>query len=158
MNCTYCNTETNNPKYCSRSCAVKQHNTTNPKRQARDRICKVCKQNYGKDTRYQANRFICDECKAVVSSTKAELRGLGNANFGGRYSMIRSHSRATYKKSGMPMSCKICGYSLHVDVCHIRDVKNFPETTTIAEINDISNLVALCKNHHWEFDNGHLNL
>lgn len=29
---------------------------------------------------------------------------------------------------------------------------------TISDVNDPSNLVALCKNHHWEFDNGHLSL
>lgn len=31
--------------------------------------------------------------------------------------------------------------------------KNFNNTALIKEINDISNLVALCPTHHWELDN-----
>jgi len=29
----------------------------------------------------------------------------------------------------------------------------FDENTPISVVNDIENLVALCKNHHYEFDN-----
>jgi len=37
-------------------------------------------------------------------------------------------------------------------------VSDFPDAALIAEINDIANLVALCPNHHWEFDHGVLTL
>ena len=30
--------------------------------------------------------------------------------------------------------------------------------TTIEEINNINNLIGLCPNHHWEYDNGLLEL
>ena len=72
--------------------------------------------------------------------------------------MIRQLSRKAYIDSNQKLACKICDYSYHVDICHIHDVKSFPETATISEINHISNLVALCKNHHWEFDHDHLSL
>ena len=36
--------------------------------------------------------------------------------------------------------------------------KDFDDNNTIAEINDISNLIGLCPNHHWEYDNGLLDL
>jgi hypothetical protein len=54
--------------------------------------------------------------------------------------------------------CKICGYSHHTEVSHIRAVKDFPPEAYLYDINHIKNLVGLCPNHHWEFDNGLLNI
>lgn len=59
-------------------------------------------------------------------------------------------------KSGLPQCCILCGYSKHIDVCHIKDISSFTNESLISEINDLNNLVALCKNHHWEFDHDHL--
>jgi hypothetical protein len=50
--------------------------------------------------------------------------------------------------------CKNCGYDRHVEICHIRPINSFPEDTPVAVVNDLSNLVALCPNCHWEFDHG----
>ena len=52
------------------------------------------------------------------------------------------------------MECSVCGYSTHVEACHIRPVSDFPQDATVGEINDRSNLMYLCPNHHWEFDHG----
>lgn len=46
----------------------------------------------------------------------------------------------------------LCEYSKHIDICHIKDISSFPDETLIKEINNLNNLLALCKNHHWEFD------
>jgi predicted restriction endonuclease len=45
-----------------------------------------------------------------------------------------------------------------VDIAHRKPVSKFSDDTRVSEINDISNLAALCKNHHWEFDHGTLEL
>jgi predicted restriction endonuclease len=45
-----------------------------------------------------------------------------------------------------------------VEICHRTDVKDFPDETLISEINNINNLVALCPNHHKEFDDGHITI
>lgn len=74
------------------------------------------------------------------------------------HSTIRQHSRKIYEKSNKPKICFVCGYDLHVDICHINDVQSFQDNITMKEINDITNLIALCKNHHWEFDNGYLKI
>lgn len=71
---------------------------------------------------------------------------------------IRQHSRYWYIKSGRPLACAICDYNKHVEICHIKDVQDFPQNAKITTINEPENLVALCRNHHWEFDNGHLTL
>ena len=38
-------------------------------------------------------------------------------------------------------------------MAHIKAVSDFNDDTLISEINDIDNLIALCPNHHWEYDN-----
>lgn len=63
-----------------------------------------------------------------------------------------------YKSSGKPYCCAICGYSTHIEIAHIKAVSDFEDSATIAEINSIDNLIALCPNHHWEYDNGILKL
>ena len=42
----------------------------------------------------------------------------------------------------------------HYEVCHIKGISDHGLDTTIGEINDIHNLIALCPNCHWEMDNG----
>lgn len=34
----------------------------------------------------------------------------------------------------------------------MKDIASFDLDALIKEVNALSNLVALCKNHHWEFD------
>jgi predicted restriction endonuclease len=65
---------------------------------------------------------------------------------------IRSLARTAYRKSSQPKACAICGYDVHYEVCHIKPINAFPATEFVAEVNKLSNLVALCPNHHWEFD------
>jgi hypothetical protein len=74
------------------------------------------------------------------------------------HSVIRTHARKKYLKSDQPQQCLECGYELQFDVCHIKDIYKYEETETLAVINAMPNLVALCKVHHWEFDNGHLSI
>lgn len=54
--------------------------------------------------------------------------------------------------------CYNCGYSRHAECCHIKPVGGFPEGTQISEINRLDNLILLCPNCHWEFDNNILNI
>lgn len=73
-------------------------------------------------------------------------------------STIAKKARRIYTLSNKPRECLVCGYNLHVEVCHIKSVMEFEDTTLIDEINNIDNLVALCRNHHWELDRGIINL
>jgi predicted ATP-dependent serine protease len=152
MNCLNCNEINSNPKFCSRSCAASYNNKIFPKRKA-NYLCKTCLTKIRKGCSY------CKECRkqnSIKYKTLGELKK-GNANQYG-YPMIRQDSRKTYIKSGKEMSCKVCKYSYHVDVCHIKDIKSFEDKTLILEINKLENLIALCKNHHYEFDKGDLKI
>lgn len=166
MKCLECQTDTSNPKFCSRSCSASYSNKASPKRKATEKFCTRCDRSlgtYANGSQPGSWSRICEDCKLRKPrnvdwdlESKASLRGMGNSNFGGRLPYLRALSRKAYVNSGQPMNCKVCGYSLHVDICHVRDVKDFPEEALVRDINALSNLVALCKNHHWEFDNGHL--
>ena len=58
-----------------------------------------------------------------------------------------------YQNSNKPKQCICCNYDKHYEVAHIKAVSDFNDDTLISEINDIDNLIALCPNHHWEYDN-----
>lgn len=166
--CAWCEEEFTYPqgrsrsrKYCSQSCSAKHKNRTRTIK-ASPKLCATCKTVtvYGK-------RLYCDGCKSDKQSATRRVDVYETTTlqeWRAKYSIsqyhakIRGNSRYNYSRSHQPMSCKVCGYSTHVDICHIKDLKDFQMSTTIAEVNHIDNLVALCKNHHWEFDNGHLNL
>ena len=71
---------------------------------------------------------------------------------------IAKHARKVYLNSGKSLECALCKYNLYVEICHIKPVSEFRDTDILADINSIDNLVALCPNHHWEFDNGKIKL
>jgi len=72
--------------------------------------------------------------------------------------VIRKHAHYIFNKYNDDKKCKVCGYKPHVEVCHIKSVSSFSNDSLIDEINSIDNLVGLCPNHHWEFDNGIIGL
>ena len=61
-----------------------------------------------------------------------------------------------YRKSSRPKACAICHYDTHYEVCHIKPINGFLPTDFVGNVNKLSNLAALCPNHHWEFDHGRL--
>ena len=71
---------------------------------------------------------------------------------------IQKNARATYQRSSKPNYCIVCGYDKTYEVAHIKAVSDFDDDVLISEINNINNLIALCPNHHWEFDHGKLDL
>ena len=94
----------------------------------------------------QANRI------SVPSLTKAELFSR-RKNWQSARTSIRNHASKIYFANGGQKQCAICAYSLHIEICHRKPVSHFPDHALISEINDFSNLLALCPNHHWELDN-----
>lgn len=93
----------------------------------------------------------------VLSKTKGELLS-DRCNYQSYRSAVRKYAEKVYKDSGKELKCAVCGYDKHVEIAHIKAVSDFDNNSTIAEINSINNLIALCPNHHWEYDNGILKL
>jgi 5-methylcytosine-specific restriction endonuclease McrA len=71
---------------------------------------------------------------------------------------VRNHARRVYAASSPSTSCEICRYDKHIEVCHIKPISSFDGETLIGVINQRQNLIGLCRNCHWELDNGLLTL
>jgi predicted restriction endonuclease len=160
--CKNCNKEFNKSNYeiiksknhfCSRQCAAKTNNFLFPKRKKIVSNCKVC----GKEI--EKTKTLCNEHNPqYVDWSKVTLKEIHNKRKYQRNSRIRDRARREYLNSSRPHKCEFCGYSKTFQVCHIKAIKDFPETATVEEVNSLTNLIALCPNHHWEFDHGLLKL
>lgn len=138
--------------FCSSSCAATYNNKRFPKRQLEGK-CSKCGKSITNSKTY------CSECwklgKFMTDGKQIGERTLEEVSkYPGmaRYNIIRTHARGVMKKS--PKICQKCGYSLHTEVCHIKEIKLFPLTALVKEVNDPSNLLVLCSNCHWEMDHG----
>ena len=54
--CIVCNTETSNPKFCSRSCSATHNNSASPKRNKIFKICHTC------GSEHNRTKYCSDEC------------------------------------------------------------------------------------------------
>lgn len=111
--------------------------------------CKICEEVVPQ------RRLFCDDHNPnIVDWSKITLGSLQLKRTYQRNSRIRDLARRKYMNSGRPQHCAVCGYDKTINICHIKAISSFPHDSTIAEINDEGNLIALCPNHHWELDNG----
>jgi hypothetical protein len=92
---------------------------------------------------------------SILKLTKDELKEKGKHPYHHKSTITRI-ARELYRNSERKQECCVCNRKEAVDVCHIKDVREFPGSSLISEINDLNNLVALCKNHHWDFDHGRI--
>lgn len=75
------------------------------------------------------------------------------------YTRVRAHARQCSKIYGLyDNGCLNCGYSKHVQICHKKDIADFPKDTPLNVVNSKENLLPLCPNCHWEFDNDGLEI
>jgi len=147
-------------RFCNKSCAAVFNNLGRDENKARYH-CKWCgRLSKGwycnkkcKDKFYiRQNKPPKPKRKYLADFTKAEVFAK-NKTYASARSTIQSHARNHYKKNASLDMCIHCGYTIGIDVCHIRDVCDFPDTAYIREINALENMTALCKRHHHEFDN-----
>lgn len=148
--CLNCGKETNNPKFCSRSCST---SFNNKKKEKVKRYCEQCGALIGEGV--NCRRKLCDKCNpSIVDWDEITIDELREKRQYLIHSRIRELSRKKASKELRFCKCAECGYNKHVEVCHIKAISDFTDNTPIEKINDLSNLVGLCPNHHWEFDNG----
>lgn len=157
-------------QFCDSTCAASLNNQTSPKRKPTrpsSGECQTCGTTVQFKKRPKCGFYYRRFCEPCLRVHRADVRGAGptsNRTKGelftsrGKYqsarSSIRRHAYNTFVTSGQPLECCICKYDKHVDVCHVVPVSSFSSESLISEINAISNLVAMCPNHHWEYDNG----
>lgn len=69
------------------------------------------------------------------------------------HNRVRDHAKRIMREELKGAVCLRCGYSNHVEICHLRPIKDFDPDDLLIKVNDRSNLVLLCPNCHWELDN-----
>lgn len=155
--CLNCGESTTNPKFCSQSCAATYTNKEQPKRKRVRHFCECGKEIHRTDSPNGNSHYrsLCEECYEKKyhngNVPKSYYREVSPTAY---FTYIRSHARNIIKSSNVEQKCVVCGYTNHVEVCHKKGIAEFSDDTLVSEINSIDNLVMLCPNHHWEFDNG----
>ena len=144
-------------KFCSRSCSVTVTNVTHKKRQRTSQRWKKCPY-CGKDC--TSSWHV--QCRSEYEGNRTLENVLNSLSIQGRHPSwkfvhLRHHNQKVNKEL-RKHPCQMCGYKLVVELSHIRPVRSFPLTATLSEVNDPSNILVLCPNHHWEFDHELLRL
>lgn len=98
-----------------------------------------------------------DKDNDIANRTKGELF-LSRKNWQSARSAIRKNAQSIFFAFSTEHKCAICGYDKHIEIAHIKAVSDFDDNATVGEINAISNLIGLCPNHHWEYDNNIIDL
>lgn len=152
--------------FCNRNCAAACNNKGRRRHPVIFRTCTKCSQTFLYIPKNR-NRKRCSECSRIYLNsdrirrmTLAELWSQPSVK-GKHPSWRNSHIRLMnrlWNADLLKKPCAVCGYKLHVELCHIRAISDFPESTLIEEVNHPSNVIQLCPNHHWELDNGYLKL
>lgn len=159
MKCFTCNNllvRRDQKKFCSQSCAASFNNKKYPKKIAGYRSCPGCKKQYLK--KVLPKKCYCIECKTKHKNNLIYNRNLTKKELtyekhtqGAAFAYIRWHARNVVIK-GKELKCEVCGYNKHVEVAHKIPIFKFSEDAKLLDINNPSNLILLCPNHHWEFD------
>lgn len=154
--CLNCSIYTKNPKFCGSSCAAKYNNRKFPKRRRSEspklhpeRPCKKC----GGPT--SLNRKKCEGCikASRYSNLTLEAAIYKHHHRSSAFAFVRSKAREVARELKWSR-CRVCGYSLHTEVCHRRPISSYPPDTLVKVINSPENLAPLCRNCHWEIDHG----
>lgn len=122
---------------------------------SKKKTCNFCgKPCWGKNGR-------CDECKQKQSFEHYETLTLGDKTYNkhkyAKYAYIRWYARKQADDLGWTKCCN-CGYDKHIEVAHIKPISSFPPETLIKDINSPNNLLPLCPNCHYEYDNNLLKI
>lgn len=170
-NCKLCNKVFELPKgnkgkqYCSRSCVNKDLRTKHGSysRTVLDTgslgvksNCLFCKSEI--ITKHRVRKFcgsLCHTSYKYGKQTLGEVRVKECKSRATIYSYIRSRARNVLKFYTAKV-CMHCGYDKHVEACHIKPISEFKDSDLVSTINSLDNLLYLCPNCHWEFDNNKL--
>lgn len=133
--------ETRRKVFCSRSCAASFNNKITKKR------IKIVKRKL-----INREKILLPKFNFLLNKSKIEIFK-SHKNWQSARTSIRRHATYIFQLTGNNKKCHECGYDKHVEICHIKAVSDFSDDSSILDINHTTNLIALCPNHHWEYDN-----
>lgn len=165
--CLNCQINTNNPKFCSKSCAAKINNKISPKRKIEPQNkCLLCQKRCSRIQKSKKTQY-CKDCSdknrcveyGKKITKKQSIKTSTSYASKHRYEKIRQHAkRLASILDWETTSCQKCGYNKHTELCHIKSIASFTEDTLLSEINSKENICFLCPNCHWELDNNKLKI
>lgn len=157
--------EVRDRSYCTRrECKKESQRNQGRGKSEKYKKCKQCGKKFKvsrrKDGSLSKSKMCSDWCRfesrrKIGEVTVGELLKRSDSYTSAR-SIIQGDAKRVFEKSKKQSSCLECGYNKKIEVCHIHPVADFSREALIKEVNDPENLIPLCRNHHWEFDNGHL--
>lgn len=153
-------------EFCSRSCFTSYHNMGKKRNKPVNLICKECQKTYQRDKSH-SSRTYCKSCqtqlkvkldyKSKTIQQCIELISVKGKHPSWNSAHIRNFNRS-WNKNLLKEPCQVCGYNLHIELAHIKSISSFDKNTQLSVVNSPDNILVLCPNHHWEFDNGKLPL
>ena len=152
--CINCGKNTPNPKFCSRNCSAQTNNRLFPKRPTKAR-CTICGNRVKRHgytlcsihwLEYKENQFR----KLTIGYYRNKL-SVKDKHRSWLHVHIRAFARS-WHAALLKKPCAKCGYTLHVELCHIKAVSSFPDSALLEEVNAATNIIQLCPNCHWELD------
>lgn len=156
-NCKNCGKVTTNPKFCSRKCSAIITNQI-PKRKT-NKKCSQCN-NFVRHHRSKLCEYHYQFKMNIKNMTLAEYTErecIKKLHPSSKFAHIRGFCRS-WNKDKTKLPCYNCGYTKHVELAHIKPIAYFKPTDKLGDINSPKNVVQLCPNCHWEFDNKLLSL
>lgn len=146
--------------FCSNSCAARINNKGKIKNPPIERKCTKCQGAFFHKGLKRSR--LCEKCRADKIRKKEDRSKLTLAEVLNRPRLQGKHSswrnqevRQINREMNRDLQehpCQLCGYALHVELAHIIAISQFPVTATMEVINHKDNILALCRNHHWELD------
>ena len=138
-------------KFCGRSCANSYNNRVSPKRKPEHKCLDCGKLINAQRARCKKHYLEWLKTKEVKDMTLTEAI-YEKHHRSSAYALVRTRARAIAKKLGLD-TCEKCGYNKHIEIAHKKGISTFEGDTLISVINSKENLMALCPNCHWEYDN-----
>lgn len=119
------------------------------------RACKKCNGPYTLKESYSKYCLVCRGETRKENDTGSKTMGHYRSKTGVVHpswlmSEIRSHCRIINRDR--VQACQVCDYDFYVEHAHIRAVSDFPDDALVRDVNDSTNVLLLCPNHHKEFD------
>lgn len=176
VSCKQCNIQFNklpseirktNNNFCSRSCSATFNNVGKCKNNPKVRTCKRCNTSFYRSANHKST-MLCASCFKIYKNKTNYYKSCSLGQYrimpsikNKHPSWIHAHVRnfaRSWNKSLTKLPCQKCGYSIHVELCHIIPISSWSDEATLGMINHPDNIISLCRNHHWELDNGYLKL
>lgn len=160
-NCLQCGILTKNRKFCSKKCVGKARVSRNPNLSID--VVPTCSRDYCDNKVRSGSSYnsLCEECYKIYRSMRYMQMTLGKYKEECKRNReaIRSVScnlryfAISWNKDLTKLPCAKCGYNKHVEMAHIKPIPDFSDDAILFEISGKQNIIQLCPNCHWEFDN-----